>query len=113
MATNQREHRQRADEIVLGLIGRPWLPRYELRHVEANEFASFAEPGFAKVAWNFKLDEADGIRLSTQSRIRCTDSASLVRFQLYWAFTGPFSGLVRLELLRLVRACAQEAHSLQ
>ena len=58
------------DEIVLGLIGRPWAPRYEVRQFEPSEFASFAEPGFAKIAWNFKLDDtADGVRLSTQTRI--------------------------------------------
>jgi hypothetical protein len=99
------------DEIVLGLVARPWMPRYEMRHVEASAFTSFAEPGFAKIAWSFKLDEADGIRLSTQTRIRCLDRASLVRFRLYWAFVGPFSGLVKRELLRLVRKCAQRSRS--
>jgi hypothetical protein len=101
-----------ADEIVLGLIARPWTPRYELRPFEASAFTSFAEPGFAKIVWSFKLDEADGIRLSTQTRVRCLDRASLMRFRLYWAFTGPFSGLVKRELLRLVRACAQRPQSL-
>jgi hypothetical protein len=97
------------DEVVLGMIARPWMPRYEMRHVEASAFTSFAEPGFAKIVWSFKLDEADGIRLSTQTRVRCLDRASLVRFRLYWAFAGPFSGLVKRELLRLVRECAQRS----
>jgi len=55
-----------ADEIVLGLIARPWTPRGDLRHVEASEFASFAERGFAKIAWNFKLDDAEGVRTKAQ-----------------------------------------------
>jgi hypothetical protein len=98
-----------ADEIVLGLIGRPWLPRYELRDFDASAFTSFAEPGFAKIAWRFKLDEldaAEGVRLSTQTRVLCTDRTSLMRFRLYWVFTGPFSGFIRMEMLRMIRACA-------
>jgi hypothetical protein len=99
-----------ADEIVLGLIGRPWAPRYEVHHIEASEFVAFAEPGLAKIAWSFKVDgDAEGVRLSTQTRVKCLDRASLARFRLYWAFTEPFSGIVRMELLRLVRGCAQSA----
>jgi hypothetical protein len=97
------------DEIVLGLIGRPWAPLYEVRRFEPSEFASFAEPGFAKIAWNFKLEDADGVRLSTQTRVKCLDRASLRVFRLYWTFTAPFSGVVRTEMLRLVRGCAQRA----
>jgi hypothetical protein len=97
-------------EIVLGLIGRPWAPRYEIRHIDAHEFVSFAEPGLAKIAWDFKLeDAADGVRLSTQTRVKCLDRASLRKFRLYWAFTAPFSGLVRTEMLRVVRGCARRA----
>jgi hypothetical protein len=97
------------DEIVLGLIGRPWALRYEVRQFEPSEFASFAEPGLAKIAWNFKLEEAEGVRLSTQTRVKCLDRASLRIFRLYWTFTAPFSGLVRMEMLRLVRECARRA----
>ena len=98
------------DEIVLGLIGRPWAPRYEVRQFEPSEFASFAEPGVAKIALNFKLDNAaDGVRLSTQTRVKCSDRASLRKFRLYWTFTAPFSELVWMEMLRLVRGCARRA----
>jgi hypothetical protein len=101
---------QPGDEIVLGLIGRPWAPRYEVRQFEPSEFASFAEPGLAKIACNFKLDDAaDGVRLSTQTRVKCLDRASLRKFRLYWIFTAPFSGLVRTEMLRLIRGCARRA----
>ncbi len=62
---------QPGDEIVLGLIGRPCAPRYEVRQFDPSEFASFAQPGFAKIAWSFKLDaRADGVRLSTQTRVK-------------------------------------------
>jgi hypothetical protein len=98
------------DEIVLGLIGRPWSPRYEVRQFEPSEFASFAEPGVAKIALNFKLDNAaDGVRLSTQTRVKCSDRASLRKFRLYWTFTAPFSELVWMEMLRLVRGWARRA----
>src|SRR5215470_807575 len=99
-----------SDELLLGLIGKPWSARYSARTVQPTEFKSFSEDGFAKMVWNFKLGgEARPFRLSTESRVRCADEASRRKFKLYWNFIWPFSGFIRMELLRLVRDCAQGA----
>jgi hypothetical protein len=98
------------DELVLGLIGKPWSPRYGARAIKPAEFQSFAEDGFAKMVWNFKLSgEAPPFRLSTESRVRCVDEPSRRKFKLYWSLIWPFSGFIRMELLRIVRDCAQSA----
>jgi len=67
-------------------------------------FAPFDRPGYAKVVWDFRLTpQADGTtRLSTETRIRCLDAESRRRFRRYWRVIQPFSGLIRLALLRAV-----------
>jgi len=98
------------DELLLGLIGKPWSARYGARQIEPAEFQSFSEGGFAKCAWNFKLTHASPrSRLSTETRILCTDDASRRRFKLYWNLIWPFSGFIRMEMLRLIRDYAQGA----
>ncbi len=63
--------------------------------------------GYAKAVWDFRLTpEAGGTRLSTETRINCTDAASRRRFRLYWRIVGPFSGLIRIALLRAVARAA-------
>lgn len=98
------------DEVVFGLIARPWLALAGIRRTEASEFKAFSTPGFAKIAWNFKLarEASNVVALSTETRILCTDAASRTRFRWYWTIVRPFSGLTRSEMLRLVRACAEK-----
>jgi hypothetical protein len=45
--------------------------------------------------------------LSTETRILCTDDRNRRRFRRYWAVVRPFSGLIRIELLRIVRREAE------
>jgi hypothetical protein len=90
-------------ELALGAIGQFWRPTAPRRRVDAAGFAAFAEPGYAKVVWDFRLlDEGAGTRLTTETRIACTDAASRRRFRLYWRVIRPFSGLLRRALLRAV-----------
>ena len=90
-------------ELVLGAIGQFWRPTAPRKTVDAAGFVAFAEPGYAKVAWDFRLaEEGGGTRLTTETRIACTDAASRRRFRLYWRVVRPFSGLLRLALLRAV-----------
>lgn len=87
-------------ELVVAGIGRFWQPSGGLRRVEgADQFAAFAEPGYAKVAFNFQL--GDG-RLSTETRIAATDAQARRRFGMYWMLIRPGSGLIRREWLRAI-----------
>ena len=95
------------EQLVLGLIGKPWQPKYEVRPFGAPEFVPFDEPGYAKVAWDFRVrTEGSRSKLSTRTRVLCTDRSSLLRFRLYWLFTGPFSGFIRGEMLKVISACS-------
>ncbi len=92
-------------ELVFGLVGRFWRADGGLRPVSAPEFAKFAEPGYAKAAWNL-LVEAEGAHrsvLSTETRVLCLGREARRRFLLYWRLIEPFSGLIRVALLRGVR----------
>lgn len=96
---------QRApEEIVLGLVGQFWKPAGSITPFDPLDFRSLEKPGFAKAAWNFELTEADGgIILSTETRVLCSDAASRKSFGRYWRFVAPFSGLIRVMMLRAVR----------
>lgn len=95
-------------EIVLGLTGRFWTPAGDLRRVEADAFRSFAEPGMAVAAWNFAvLPAGRGSLVVTETRVRCTDAAARRSFGRYWRIIGPFSGLIRRDMLRAVRRAAE------
>ncbi|TMC49970.1 MAG: hypothetical protein E6J14_07165 [Chloroflexi bacterium] len=96
------------EEIVLGLVGRFWRPGGGIVHIRAEGFEGFAEPGHARAAWNFRIDSSSGgCRLRTETRIDCVDAAALWRFRVYWTLVGPFSGLIRRDLLRLIRREAE------
>ncbi len=75
----------------------------------ADDFAEFSRPGYAKVAWNFKLraDSTESTVLSTETRIKCFDSAAFWKFRLYWSLVGPFSGLIRKAILEQVKTKAE------
>ena len=100
------------DEIALGLIGRFWKLSGTTRSIVAGEFKAFDEPGYARAVWNFSLvqEGANLTRLSTETRVRCSDDASRRRFRLYWAVIAPFSGLIRREVLRTIRHEAEGVH---
>jgi len=81
------------DPETLVLIGRPWTFRGGIR---TDDFASFSEPGYAKMAMGVRaVAEGRGARLETETRIFLTDAASRRRFVAYWLVIRPFSGLIR------------------
>lgn len=98
------------DELLLGLIGQPWRPTGGLKKFDAADFKGFEETGFAKMAWNFAVKETEGqALLSTETRIKCLDPNSRRKFGLYWTFIGPFSGLIRKEMLAAIKRRAETA----
>ncbi|HEU0053028.1 MAG TPA: hypothetical protein VFQ39_07615 [Longimicrobium sp.] len=99
---------RQGEEIVLGLAGKFWRPGGGIVRVEPGGFRDFGAPGLAVAAWNFVLaPEAGGVRVTTETRVRCTDEASRRAFRRYWRVVGPFSALTRVEMLRAVRAAAE------
>jgi len=92
-------------ELVLGLIGRFWSLRGDLQKIDPNAFKKFDRAGFAKAVWNFSLSPQPngGTRVKTETRIHCLDVGSYQRFRRYWLVIGPFSGLIRKEILRALK----------
>lgn len=99
------------EEMVLGTVGRFWLLRGEVRAVSPEDFHRADEPGTARAAWNFAVRPGPGGRtmLTTETRVRCADAATRRRLRLYWAAIGPFSGLIRREMLAAIRAAAEKS----
>jgi hypothetical protein len=92
-------------EFVLGLVGKFWTVRAQILELDAAQYSAFSQRGYAKLAWNFAIQESTPglVRLSTETRIVCTDKRSRLRFKLYWFLIGRFSGLTRREMLLSVK----------
>ncbi len=100
------------DELVIGVAGRFWhLDGGRCMDLTAAHFVEFSRPGYAKVAWNFKLrEESPGTEttiLSTETRIQCSGRAALWKFGVYWSLVGPFSGPIRKAILKQVKTKAE------
>ena len=101
-------------ELVLGVAGQFWRPDGKRRlDLTAENFAEFSDPGYAKAAWNFKLqpESSQTNVLSTETRIQCFGSA-LWKFRLYWNLIGPFSGLIRRAILHQVKSRVESSAQL-
>ena len=95
-------------EVILGLEGPFWKPNCVLRNEMTAE--TFAEPvtsHAARAAWNFFLEgEGATTRLITETRVVCADD-SRAKFRMYWTVIRPFSGLIRIMMLRAIRSEAE------
>ncbi|MGD9589236.1 MAG: hypothetical protein AB7Q37_00770 [Pyrinomonadaceae bacterium] len=92
-------------ELVLGLVGRFWTIYGDLQKIGSGaDFCEFDKPGYAKAVWNFTVAQK-GTRscLTTETRIKCLDDASRRNFGRYWTLIRPFSGLIRIEMLRAIK----------
>jgi len=97
------------EEIVLGVTGRFWRPAGNLSPFNRADFDKPVSAGLARAVWNFSVSEADNGRtmLRTETRIICGDPASRRKFLTYWIVVRPFSGLIRLIMLKRVRKLAE------
>jgi len=92
-------------EVVFGVTGRFWMPLGNLEPFRIEDFENPVRTGRARAVWNFLVVDAGGGRstLSTETRILCGDPSSRRKFLTYWFFVRPFSGLIRIVMLRAVR----------
>ena len=93
-------------ELVLGQVSRPWKAVAVSTDAPTTpeQFTSFGEPGFAKIAVSLRVDPYgnDSSILTVETRVAITDDESRRRFRRYWLFIGPFSSLIRRMALRLL-----------
>jgi hypothetical protein len=97
-------------EIVLGVTGRFWRPTGNLSAFNRSDFDQPVPVGLARGVWNFSVGEQSkgSTTLSTETRVICGDPASRRKFLAYWVIVRPFSGLIRLIMLRRVREMAEQ-----
>ena len=99
----------RFDDETLVAITKPWRPRGAKtglsNTVLLSRFSEFAEPGWAKLALDFRVDDG---RLVTETRVRLTDEAARRAFRRYWLVVQPFSGLVRRGWLAAAKRRAEQ-----
>jgi len=96
------------EEIVLGVVGKFWKPSGERRPADRVQFERGAPVGEVLAAWNFEVrQQAAGNRqqascLTTETRIKCGDPATLRTFRRYWRIVHPGSAVIRRAMLRAV-----------
>jgi len=93
------------EEIVLGITGRFWRPAGNVSPFNRPDFDRPVAAGFARGVWNFSVSEPTPghTLLTTETRVTCGDPASRRKFLAYWLVVRPFSGLIRLIMLKSVR----------
>ena len=72
---------------------------------DLNEFSKNSQKYNAKVGWSFFFNErTDGTtEIITETRVLCLNKSTKLLFSIYWFFIKPFSGFVRIEMLRLIK----------
>ncbi len=98
------------EEVVMGFAGRFWQPSGDIvRHVSAEDFVRFEKNGYCKSAWNFYIEQGNGgkLRMSTETRNFCYGYGAKIPFSLYWTAIKPFSGWIRLEMLKMIKKQAE------
>lgn len=96
-------------EIVMGALSQPWHGEAAFTALPPEEFASFADPGWAKIVWTLSaepLGPGESV-FRTRTRVMTTDPESRRLFRRYWAIFSPGIILIRYEALRLVKAAAE------
>jgi hypothetical protein len=97
------------DEVVLGIRGRFWRPVGNVEPFRREMFSVPVEPGIARAVWNFSVVARgrDRATLSTETRVTCGDPSSRLKFRAYWLIVRPFSGLIRIVMLRSIKHAAE------
>jgi hypothetical protein len=96
-------------EIVMGAVTRPWEANVVFRGLSPEEFASFAEPGYVKIAWTLAAapDGPSHALAITETRVATTDAGARARFRRYWSLASPGILLIRRLALRNVKHDAE------
>jgi hypothetical protein len=96
-------------EIVLGSVTRPWFANPAFRPLFPHEFASFHEPGYAKIAWTLRADPVSATEsvARTETRVATTSPGARAAFRRYWSLVSPGVVLIRWMSLQLVKKEAE------
>lgn len=77
--------------------------------VGAEQFATFNEPGYVKIAWTIRADPLNATEsvFRTETRAIATDSSARARFRRYWSVFSPGIIVIRWAVLGPVKQEAE------
>jgi len=96
-------------EIVVGGVTQPWVADVVFRALPPEEFATFHEAGYVKIAWTIRADPlgpAESVARH-ETRAVATDRAARARFRWYWSFFSPGMKVIRYLALGLLKTEAE------
>ena len=98
-----------AREVVLGSVLTSADPMARAKTRDARSFQELEGPGLIKVTLNFRTEEMPGgaTRLTTETRVFCSDAEALRRFTTYWRTIFPGSWIMRVTWLRAIARRAE------
>jgi hypothetical protein len=89
--------------ITVGAIGKVWEAEIPFADVTPDTFAAFAEPGYARVAWEVRCEpRGAGTRVVLELRVGATDDEAWAKTRRYFRLIGPFSHWIRRHFLAMV-----------
>jgi hypothetical protein len=96
-----------------GAVCQPWRGDVVFTPEEASRFASYAEPGFVKIAWTFETEPLGPTltSLASETRAVATDAAARIEFLRYWRWARFGIVGIRRLLLPAIRRSAEQRWS--
>jgi hypothetical protein len=96
-------------ELVVGAVGRFWRRDYGARDVSAQDFASFSEPGYLKLAVSSVVERRgyDQSVLHYEARVKATDAEARRQFVRYWKVIAPGNDVIVRRALQRIKAEAE------
>ena len=96
-------------EAVMGAVTKPWEANVVFHPLAPAEFATFAEPGYVKIAWTLRADAVGATEsvFRTETRAVATDAEARKSFRRYWALLSPGIIVIRWLTLGPVKAEAE------
>lgn len=86
------------------LIG--FWARFKIAKIHSYEdFIHNSISPWIKVVWNFQFEkiEENKTKVSTETRVLCVAKITKLTFGAYWLFIKPFSGLIRIQMLKIIK----------
>jgi len=100
-------------EVAVAAIGKVWRLDIPFVHVNsADEYLTFKERGFIKVAWAIRVSARGDhdTHVELELRVDATDDASWRKFRRYFRLIGPGSRFIRRSALRTFARTFGNAH---
>jgi hypothetical protein len=96
-------------EIVMGAVTQPWAANVVFRGLTPEEFISFHDPEFVKIAWTLRAHPVSPAKsiFRTETRAIACGAAARSKFRKYWAFLSPGIILIRLAMLGILKREAE------